>query len=135
MHLSGRTMGPSGELGVCMVSIWIVVAWIHPWAKINRVVILRTANLIEVSYRLIKSFQKVKGQTEQRKKVCPPRICSCLAAACCSSSNLQPPPMLHSSQWLPRESWLLVTASQKPGKGWGWGTDSFQIVRIQSDTD
>lgn len=121
MHLSGRTIGPSGELEVCMVSIWIVVAWIHPWAKINRVVILRTANLIEVSYRLIKSFQKDKGQTEQRKKVCPPRICLCLATACCSSSNLQPPPTLHSSQWLPRECWLLVTASQEPEKGLGGG--------------
>lgn len=35
MCLSGRTMESSRVLEMCMVSIWIVVAWIHPWAKIE----------------------------------------------------------------------------------------------------
>lgn len=35
MCLSGRTVESSGVLEMCMVSIWIVVAWIHPWAKIE----------------------------------------------------------------------------------------------------
>lgn len=35
MCLSGRTMESSGVLETCMVSIWIVVAWIYPWAKID----------------------------------------------------------------------------------------------------